>query len=132
FSYVVSEKAAGWHVIFTETETIYGINSSVLTTLLAAAFDEVEDISRILKVEMSRERDLIQLLEKANYTLQKLTETMAKWTHFVLDGQSSGGTKPASPMLQYSLTEKLQIVAVEIKKPLAIIRAFIDNLVPTV
>src|SRR5271157_4434758 len=34
FSYVVSEKAAGWHVIFTETETIYGIKSSVLTPLL--------------------------------------------------------------------------------------------------
>ncbi len=132
FSYLVSEKEAGWHVIFTEIDSIYGIKSSVLTPLLARAFDEVEEISRYLKVEISRERDLIQLLEKAKYTLRKLTETMAKWTHFVLDGQSSGGAKSTSPMVGYSLTEKLQIVAVEIKKPLTIIRAFIDNLVPTV
>ena len=81
---------------------------------------------------MSRERDLIQLLEKAEHTLQKLTNTMAEWTHFVFEGQGPDKSKSTSPLIRYPLTEKLQIVAVEIKKPLSIIREFIDNIIPVV
>ena len=132
FSYLVSEKAAAWHVMFTETETTYGIKSSVLTPLLVSVFEEVQEISGSLKVEMNRERDLIELLEKAESTLQKLTNTMAEWTHFVFEGQGPDKSKSTSPLIRYPLTEKLQIVAVEIKKPLSIIREFIDNLIPIV
>ncbi|MGD0282737.1 MAG: HDOD domain-containing protein [Dissulfurispiraceae bacterium] len=132
FSYLVSEKTAAWHVVFTETETISGIKSSVLTPLLVTAFEEVEQISGSLKVEMNRELDIIQLLEKAEHTLQVLQNTMAEWTQFALDGQGPDGPKSTSPVKRYSLTEKLQIVAVEIKKPLSIIREFIDNLIPAV
>ena len=132
FSYLLSEKAASWHVMFTETETTYGIKSSALAPLLVSALDEVQEISRSLKVEMNRERDLIQLLEKAEYTLQTLTNTMAEWTRFASDGQGPDGLKSNSPFIRYSLAEKLLIVAVEIKKPLSIIREFIDNLIPVV
>lgn len=129
FSYLISEKGAGWHVMFTEVETIYGIKSQVLTPILASAFNEVQEISESLKIRMSREGDLIELLEKANFTLQKLTLTMAKWIFFVLDGKGRDGSEPMS---RYSLTERLQMVAFEIKKPLEIIREFIDNLVPSI
>jgi HD-like signal output (HDOD) protein len=132
FSYLLSEKSAAWHVMFAETETTCGIKSSVLTPLLVSAFEEVQEISLSLKVEMNRERDLLQLLEKAECTLQKLTNTMAKWIHFAFDGQGPDGSELTSPVTKYSLTEKLQIVAVEIKKPLSIIREFLDNLVPAV
>ena len=132
FSYLLSEKAAAWHIMFTETETTYGINSSVLTPLLVSALEEVQELSGSLKVEMSRERDLIQLLEKAEYTLQKLTNTIAEWTHFVFQGQGPDRSESTSPLIRYSLAEKLQIVAVEIKKPLSIMREFIDYLIPVV
>ena len=132
FSYLFSEKTASWHVMFTETEMTYGIKSSVLTPLIVSAFEEVQGISESLKVEMNRERDLIQLLEKAEHTLQKLTNTMTEWTRFASDGQGPDESKSTSPLIRYSLTEKLQIVAVEIKKPLSIIREFIDNIIPVV
>ncbi len=132
FSYLLSEKAAAWHIMFTETETTYGIKSSVLTPLLVSALEEVQELSGSLKVEMSRERDLIQLLEKAEYTLQKLTNTIAEWTHFVFQGQGPDRSESTSPLIRYSVAEKLQIVAVEIKKPLSIIREFIDYLLPVV
>ncbi len=130
FSYLLSEKAASWHVMLTETEMTCGIKSSVLTTLLVSAFEEVQDISVSLKLKMNRERDLIQLLQKAEYTLQKLTNTMSEWTRFACDGQAPGESKSNSPLIRYSLTEKLLLVANEIKKPLLIIREFIDNLIP--
>ncbi|MBF0560235.1 MAG: HDOD domain-containing protein [Nitrospirae bacterium] len=129
FSYLISEKGAGWHVMFTEVESIYGIKSQVLTPLLASAFNEVQEISETLKVKVSREADLIKLLEKVHFTLQKLTLTMAKWVFVVFDGKGRDGSEP---MAQYSLTERLQMVAFEIKKPLLIIREFIDNLVPSI
>ncbi len=130
FSYIVSEKTAAWHTTFTETEMTYGIKSSVLTPLLVSAFEEVQDISGSLKLEMNRERDLVHLLEKAEDTLQKLTNAMAEWTRFAFDGQGTDGPQANSPVTRYSLTEKLLLVAVEIKKPLSIIREFIDNLIP--
>ncbi len=129
FSYLISEKGAGWHVMFTEIETLYGIKSQVLTPLLVSVFNEVQEISESMKVKMSREGDLIELLEKADFTLQKLTLTMAKWIFFVFDGKGRDGSEP---MARYSLTERLQMVAFEIKKPLEIIREFIDNLVPSI
>ncbi len=129
FSYLISENGAGWHVMFTEVETIYGIKSRVLAPLLVSAFNEVQEISETLDVHVSREGDLIKLLEKANFTLQKLTLTMAKWIFFVFEGKSRDGSEP---MAQYSLTERLQMVAFEIKKPVEIIREFIDNLVPSI
>lgn len=129
FSYLVSEKEAGWHVMFTEVETLYGIKSHVLTPLLVAAFTEVQEISETLKVDVSREGDLIKLLEKANFTLRKLTLTMAKWIFYVFDGKGRDGSEP---MARFSLTERLQMVAFEIKKPLEIIREFIDNLAPSI
>lgn len=129
FSYLISEKGAGWHVMFTEIETLYGIKSRVLTQLLVSVFNEVQEISESMKVGMSRERDLIELLEKADFTLQKLTLTMAKWIFFVFDGKGRDGSEP---MARYSLSERLQMVAFEIKKPLEIIREFIDNLVPSI
>ncbi len=129
FSYLISEKDTGWHVVFTEIETLYGIKSEVLTPLLVSTFNEVRDISESLNVNVCRDGDLIELLEKANFTLQKLTPTMAKWINFVFDGKGRDGSEA---MAQYSLTERLQIVAVEIKKPLQIIREFIDNLVPSI
>ncbi|MGO9014597.1 MAG: HDOD domain-containing protein [Dissulfurispiraceae bacterium] len=129
FSYLISEQGAGWHVMFTEVETIYGIKSEVLTPLLVSAFNEVQEISETLKVNMSREGDLIKLLEKANFTLQKLILTMTKWIFFVFNGKGLDGSQL---MAQYSLTERLQMVAFEIKKPLEIIREFIDNLVPSI
>jgi len=132
FSYLVSEKTAAWHIAFSETETTYGVKSSVLTQLLVSAFEEVQELSGSLKLEINKERDLSQLLEKAEYTLKKLTTTMAEWTRFAFDGQGPDGPKSTSPLIRYPLTEKLQIVAVEIKKPLSIIREFIDNLVPVV
>lgn len=129
FSYLISEKGAGWHVMFTEIETICGIKSEMLTPVLVFAFNEVQEISESLKLKMSREGDLTELLEKANYTLQKLTLTMAKWIFFVFTGK---GRDSSEPMSQYSLTEKLQLVASEINKPLGIVREFVDNLVPAV
>ncbi len=132
FSYLLCEKKASWHVMFTETETTYGFKSSALTPLLVSVFEEVQEISASLKVAINREHELMQLLEKAQYTLQKLTNTMADWTHYVFEGQSPDKSKSTSPLIRYPLTEKLQIVAVEIKKPLSIIREFIDNLVPAV
>lgn len=129
FSYLITEKAAGWHTMFTEMETIYGLKSPVLTPIIVSAFNEVQEISEALKVKMSREGDLIELLEKANYTLQRLTLTMAKWVFFAFDGKGPDGSEPIA---QYSLAERLQMVAFEIKKPLEIIREFIDNLVPAI
>src|SRR5208282_5665246 len=60
FSYILSEKTAAWHVMFTEVETVCGTKSSILTPLLVSAFAEVQEISLSLKVDMNRERDLIQ------------------------------------------------------------------------
>ena len=97
-----------------------------------SAFEEVQEISGNLKVDMNRERDLIQLLEKAEHTLHRLTNTMSEWIHFTFAGQGRGESKSTSPELKYSLAETLQLVGGEIKKPLLIIREFIDNLVPVV
>src|SRR5208337_2093884 len=100
FSYLLSEKGAAWHVMFTETETTCGIKSSVLTPLLVSAFEEVQEISHSLKVEMNREHDLIQLLEKAENTLQKLSKTMTEWTRFASDGQDPDEAKSNSPVIR--------------------------------
>ena len=129
FSYLVSDKKAGWHLIFTEVEMLYGIKSPILTSLLASAFHDVQEISESLHVKISREEDLIELLGKAKYTLEKISLTISKWILFAFDGQGEAGS---DPMVQYSLTERLQEVTFEIARPLAIIREFIDNLVPVV
>ncbi len=129
FSYLISEKSAGWHLIFTEVEIIYGIKSSILTSLLVSAFHDVQEISESLHVKMSREEDLIELLEKVKYTLQQIDQTISKWIIYMRDVKGQDGPDPT---VQYSLTEKLHLVALEIAKPLANMREFMDNLVPAV
>ncbi|MGO9378793.1 MAG: HDOD domain-containing protein [Dissulfurispiraceae bacterium] len=130
FSYLISEKEAIWHPILTEVEMIGGITTSeFLSPVLVTAFTAVEEIAATLQVKINREGDLVDLLEKLNITLQQITVTISNWIFFIFDPNGGSGSQL---LAQYSLTEKLQLVAKEIRKPVEIIRDFIDTLTPSI
>lgn len=128
FASLISEKSAGWHVTFVETELSFGIGSATLADILAAAFDEVESTALSLNLEMSKEKDILGLMAKARDILNKLTDTAASWAHFAFDSRRHAGPSVPQKETGYPLQERLRIVAKEIGAPLKTIVDFAAKL----
>jgi len=67
-----NDRTANWHIPFTEAQSVYGINGSILVQILITAFDEVKDIADSLKLDINKEEDIMALTDKATETLRRL------------------------------------------------------------
>jgi HD-like signal output (HDOD) protein len=109
----------------TAGEGSVGLDPEVLSEIMVHTFEEVEEIAEHLRVELDRERDLLDLMEKANQALSRISDAVtggeAEQAHAILP---SFETLPSSE----ATSRTLQAVAHEIRNPLLTVGWFAKRL----
>ena len=121
-SSLICEESVEMHPVFAGAEGRFGLSHEVLHELLVTAFDQVQEIAESLQVEVDRERDVFELLEKANRTLIRLLQRMSPRS-----GSSLESELPSFEMLRdkvpdpSSVSQTLEAVSHEIRNPLMVV-----------
>jgi len=126
FSGLVSQGPAGFDTPFEEAERSLGLERDVINDILLTTFDQVQDFADNFNVELNQERDLMEIMEKANKALSQISEKISG---------SQGFPNHVSPPSFDSLGKKsdvvehtLQAVAHEIRNPLLAVGGFARKL----
>lgn len=131
FSGSMLQREAGFENLFHDAAETFGFSGDIVNDIILTTFDQVEGIAESLKLELNRERDLLQLIEKANQTLGKISETVARY-----EDELSRKEPPSFEMLskihgKLSVEYTLQAVAHEIRNPLVSVAGFAKRLART-
>jgi signal transduction histidine kinase len=126
FSRLLSHKSGDFSTLFNEAERHLGISREVINDILLATFEQVEDVADNLRVELNKERDLIEIMEKANRVLSEISGKMTEFQEI----------HHSAPLPSFdSLGERrdreghtLQAVAHEIRNPLLAVGGFARKL----
>lgn len=117
--------------LFRDARKSFGLDEEVINAVILAAFEEVEGIAANLKIEMDREKDLLELMEKANRALSKISEKISALQY---GSPNPIGTLPSFATLREEVEGKdyvahtLQAVAHEIRNPLVAVAGFARRL----
>ncbi len=115
-----------FHDLFTEARETFGISDEIVNDSIVASLEQVEEIAGSLRLELNKERDMLEIMEKANRTLGMISEKVSQVrmeqslpSFDALDAK--GGEKDA-------VAYTLQAVAHEIKNPLVAVAGFAKRL----
>ena len=111
---------------------MHGISDEVINDIILSTFEQVDEIASSLKLEFDKEKDLMEIMEKANRSLGRISEKIA---HYQDEASQSclpsfeglheqGGNGPS---LEYAM----QAVAHEIRNPLVSVAGFAKRLAKT-
>lgn len=105
----------------------FGLDHDTVSDMLLDAFDQVEALAETLNIELNREKDLLEIVEKANAALARISERIPP-----------AGCPPAAPIppsfrgladaKSLPVDETLQAVAHEIRNPLVSVGGFVKRL----
>jgi HD-like signal output (HDOD) protein len=125
-SSLISQGSAGFHTPFNDAERLLGLNRDVINTILLATFDQVQDIADNLNVELNRERDLMEIMEKANKALSQISEKMPVYQE--ITGHVALPSFNSLDKRKDIVEHTLQAVAHEIRNPLLAVGGFARKL----
>jgi len=126
FSQLITQESTSFHDPFIEAERIFGLRREAINDILIETFEKVQYIAENLNLALNKERDLLEIMEKANKTLSDISERMSN-----LDGRNYNERLPSfeslngkNEVVQYTL----QAVAHEIRNPLLAVGGFARKL----
>ena len=131
-SALLCQKPAEIHAPFRMAEELLGLNHEVINGILMTTLQQVETIADSLRVEVSKERDIIWLMEKANRALSRLSQQLSMGQHL-----PSQRALPSFQSLDQEDERKavvahtLEAVAHEIRNPLVAVGGFAKRLAST-
>ena len=101
---------------FGEADRVLGLSPDVVNQTLLATFEQVEGVAESLKLELDREKDLMDIMEKANVALGKISSQLSQYEQDAEKRSlpSFDGLNGDEEVVQ----ETLQAVAHEIRNPL--------------
>ncbi len=130
-SYAMLHKETDFHILFSGARELYGLSDDVINDIILATFEEVEEIAGSLKLELNKERDLLELIEKANQGLGRISEKINRYqnklSHQDLPAFETLGKGEEKSSVEYTL----QAVAHEIRNPLVSVAGFAKRLAKT-
>jgi len=123
---LMSRGTSGFQASFQKADQLLGLNEDVVNDILLTTFEQVEGIAKSLDLEVNKERDLMEIMEKTNSALAKISDKMAEFQN---------STHRVPPPSFDSLAEgrdivdhALQSVAHEIRNPLLMVGGFARRL----
>jgi HD-like signal output (HDOD) protein len=126
FSKVLDQESVCLTSMFDSAERIFGLNQDVMTDAIMATFEQVEGIALHLNLKLNSEKDLLEIMGKANKALSIIVEMVAKTPEGSLQTSlPSFGTLNRG---EDSVVHTLQAVAHEIRNPLQAIGGFARRL----
>jgi HD-like signal output (HDOD) protein len=123
-------RSTDFHAVFREGKEMLRIDSDAMSAILVTTFLDVEQIAEDMRIEMTAERDLLSLMEKANKALSEISEKIARWPH----DQEGPDSLPSFAGLGTrekrgkEVTRTLEAVAHEIRNPLVSVAGFARRL----
>ena len=118
-SRIVTPSSEAFHLPFEEAQRSFGLNQSIINDILVATFEQVQDIANDLSVEMNQETDLMELVEKANRALSRMSEKLSN-----TEGVYVPNTLPSFESIHdngENASQTLQAVVHEIRNPLSVV-----------
>ncbi len=118
FAALISEESMEWVPLFHKAENIYGIDQDMFTDIIAATFEEVQQVADSLKVDMNRDNDLLAFVEKANLSLSGLSEKILELQETASKHSLPSFENMAGITNDQDIKCTLQAVAHDIRNPL--------------
>jgi len=126
FSMMLSEESTEFNSFFVEAERTLKLHNEVIHETILDTFHRVQNIAESLKVEINKERDLMEIMEKANKALIRISERMTKYAPATTEG--SLPSFESIDQEQKTVAYTLQAVAHEIRNPLTTVGGFAKRL----
>jgi HD-like signal output (HDOD) protein len=129
FSHVMLRKETDFHTLFLSVRESLNLSDEVINDIILATFEQVDGIAESLKLELNKERDLLELIEKANQSLGKVSEKINTYqdalSQYALPAfEALHRSEKQSSVVEYTL----QAVAHEIRNPLTAVAGFARRL----
>jgi HD-like signal output (HDOD) protein len=130
-SSMIFQKSFELNDVFKRIEELYGVDHEIISDIMISTFNEVEVIANSFRVEVNKDKDLLEIMEKANRALACLTEQISACQSIspeckMPSFKSLEGTKDRD-----TIHHTLQAVAHEIRNPLASVGGFVKKLSKT-
>jgi HD-like signal output (HDOD) protein len=110
--------------LFSRGERVLGLDSDTIGDILAETFDNVNDIAKSLSLELDRDKDLLELMERANKALGQISRDMEQ-----MKGEAGSRELPSLDANSGRLSSHtLEAVAHEIRNPLMALGGFAKRL----
>lgn len=130
FARMLLDRSARFSPFFAEAQGSLGLSQETLNDIVLDTFNEVRVIAESLRVEVNKEKDLMEIMEKANKALSRISEKVSKYSR---PGAERKGQKPLPSFDTLDRREKvvedtLQAMAHEIRNPLTVVGGFARRL----
>jgi len=128
-SRIVSSDSEEFNTPYKVAAETFGLDPTVIHDILLTTLGQVEDIAENLRVDLSKENDLLGIVEKANLTLSQISEKIS-----ITQNIPESNTLPSFDSIgnREDSTNTLQAIAHEIRNPLTVIGGFARRLAKSV
>lgn len=126
FSLMLTNESVEFHRFFNEAERTLKLSTEAIHETILDTFHRVQKIAESLKVEVNEERDLMEVMEKANRALIRISERMSKYGRGTPD--RSLPSYDSLDQEDQAVAYTLQAVAHEIRNPLTAVGGFAKRL----
>ncbi|MBW1799482.1 MAG: HDOD domain-containing protein, partial [Deltaproteobacteria bacterium] len=123
-SSILFDESRDFHSLFEHCERALGLDAESMNTILIDTFDQVEDIADNLRLELSKEKDLIDIMGKANHALAQISGKMSEYNETKNKFPSFENLDQEGEVVAHTL----QAVAHEIRNPLMAVGGFAKKL----
>lgn len=80
FSRVLLKAPGSFGSFYAEAEKLLGLDQEDLHDIIVAAFSEVESIAQTLRLEINKEKDLMEIMEKTNRALARISLQISRYS----------------------------------------------------
>ncbi|MBW1863003.1 MAG: HDOD domain-containing protein [Deltaproteobacteria bacterium] len=129
FSGIMFQRSRNFTALFIEADKSLGLDPKVINDILLSTFEQVQDIAENLSLDLNGEKDLMEIMEKANRALSQISERMSDYRD-----KATGKSLPSFESLIENgeiVTHTLRAVAHEIRNPLLAVGGFAKRLTTT-
>lgn len=130
-SAVIFQKSVGLSAISETARTTYGLSEEVVHDVIASTFEEVEEIAASLNVELNKQKDMLDIMEKANAALAALTDRLSAEKERAAAGGLQSFESLGREEDRKAVQHTLEAVAHEIRNPLTSVGGFVRRLAST-
>lgn len=125
-SSMIFQESLELNSVFTRIDELFNVDHETIGDIVVSTFGEVEEIADSLRIEVNKDKDRLEIMEKANRVLARLSEQLPAPPKAMPSFQGLDAEQDRTAV-QYAL----QAMAHEIRNPLTSVGGFVKQLSKT-